>query len=95
MAVSLTSRYQRNDVGLIVDRHGALQRAILRRAPQAQTLRVSDHLWQAGDRVDLLGARYYGSETSWWMIAEANRAAVLDWTSPAPGTALVVPRGVA
>lgn len=94
MAISRTSRYLRNEVALVKDRHGRLQQTVLRRVPEDQKLRVSDYLWRAGERVDTVAATYYGSESSWWMYAEANPN-MLDWTNPDPGFSLMVPRGLA
>jgi hypothetical protein len=94
MAISRVSRYQRNTTSLVVDRHGNRQLAIMRRAPVSQTVRVMDTLWQAGDRVDLLANRYFGSAQEWWVIAETNPQ-VLDWTAPAQSTPVMVPRAVA
>ncbi|MBD0734068.1 tail protein X [Streptomyces sp. CBMA29] len=91
MLISRTSRYQRNVTALVQDRNGATQQYIVHRVPTAMTLQVNDYLWQQGDRVDSLAADYYGSESSWWMIAEANPH-VLDWADVAPGTHIRIPR---
>ncbi|MEV6309995.1 hypothetical protein AB0M10_15520 [Streptomyces sp. NPDC051840] len=94
MAISRTSRYQRNATALVPDRNGQLQLAVMRRAPAGQSLRVSDYRWRADERVDTVAADYYESESSWWMYAEANPR-VLDWTQPPAGLQILVPRGVA
>ncbi|MFH9731881.1 hypothetical protein [Streptomyces sp. NPDC017260] len=94
MAISLTSRYQRNGTALVKDRNGTLQLMVLRRPPQAQSLRVSDYRWQGSERVDTVSARYYQSESAWWMYAEANPS-VLDWTQVPAGQQIMVPRGLA
>lgn len=94
MAIDITSRYQRNTTALVPDRHGNLQLAIVHRRPSAQTLRVTDYRWREEERVDDVASRYYGSESSWWMIAEANPG-ILDWTQVPTGQQILVPRGVA
>ncbi|MGW1261182.1 hypothetical protein ACWD7Y_04375 [Streptomyces drozdowiczii] len=94
MSISRTSRYQRNATALVPDRSGRLQLALMPRRPTNQSLRVSDYRWRAGERVDSVSTAYYGSETSWWMYAEANPQ-VLDWTQPQAGLQIMVPRGVA
>jgi phage tail protein X len=94
MAISRTSRYQRNATALVADRKGQLQLAVMQRSPTDQSLRVSDYRWRSGERVDSVASEYYGSETSWWMYAEANPQ-VLDWTNPPAGLQIMVPRGVA
>lgn len=94
MTISRTSRYQRNATALVRDRHGQAQVAVMRRRPVEQLLRVSDYRWRGGERVDDVAARYYSSESSWWMFAEANPK-VLDWTDPPAGIQIMVPRGVA
>jgi phage tail protein X len=91
MLISRTSRYQRNITAVVDDRNGAPQRYIVHRQPVAMTLQVNDYLWRQGDRVDSLAASFYGSESSWWMIAEANPS-VLDWVSVPAGTRIRVPR---
>lgn len=94
MAIDITSRYQRNETALVPDRNGNLQLAIMHRRPTAQTLRVTDYRWRTDERVDAVASRYYGSESSWWMFAEANPN-VLDWTQVQAGQQVLVPRGVA
>lgn len=94
MAISLTSRYQRNSTALVQDRNGNLQLSVLRRAPAAQSLRVSDYRWRDSERVDTVSTRYYQSESAWWMYAEANPE-VLDWTQVAAGQQIRVPRALA
>ncbi|MEU1816085.1 hypothetical protein ABZ543_12940 [Streptomyces roseifaciens] len=92
--IDRTSRYQRNDVALVKDRAGRLQQTILRRPPVDQNLRISDYLWREHERVDTVAARSYGSESSWWMFAEANPR-ILDWTLVDPGIQVMVPSGLA
>jgi hypothetical protein len=91
MLISRTSRYQRNFTALVADHAGNPQEYIVHRQPVAMTLQVNDYLWTQDDRVDSVAADFYGSETSWWMIAEANPQ-VLDWTEVAVGTRIRVPR---
>ncbi|MFE6745947.1 hypothetical protein ACFVGM_08860 [Kitasatospora purpeofusca] len=94
MAVSQSSRYQRHRTAIVVDRAGRRQVAIMRRVPTAQRVRVLDALWQESDRVDTLAGRYVGSPLRWWAVAELNPG-VLDWTRPAPGSPVMIPRGLA
>lgn len=91
MLIDRTSRYQRNLLDLVADRNGNPQQYIVHRTPVAMTLQINDYLWRQYDRVDSVAAGYYGSESSWWMIAEANPQ-VLDWTSVVPGTRVRIPR---
>ncbi|MFI7083871.1 hypothetical protein ACIBUR_09720 [Streptomyces anulatus] len=94
MSISLTSRYQRHATALVKDRHGRLQLAIMHRGPESRSLRVSDFRWRGDERVDDVSTRYYGSESSWWMVAEANPQ-ILDWTQVPAGMQIMVPRGLA
>ncbi|MFE2539055.1 hypothetical protein [Actinacidiphila glaucinigra] len=94
MAIARTSRYQRNATALVAGRDGQLRLAVMHRRPVDQSLRVSDYRWRDSERVDDVSTRYYGSESSWWMYAEANPG-VLDWTQVAAGQQVMVPRGVA
>lgn len=94
MAISRTSRYQTNQTALFAGRDGSAQLAIVHQTPSAVSLRVRDTLWTGRSRVDLLGAAHYRAEDAWWVLARANPS-VLDWTAPAAGTAVMVPRGLA
>jgi phage tail protein X len=89
-SVALTSRYQRNIIGIVLSSTGIPRQAILHRYPQPMVLRVREHLWTAYDRLDILAARYYGNEVSWWMIAEANPR-ILDWTTIPVGSIIRIP----
>lgn len=91
MLISLTSRYQRNTTALVDDRDGNSQLYIVHRPPVGMVVQVNDYLWRQSDRVDKLAADYYGSESSWWMFAEANPH-VLDWSAVPAGTRVRVPR---
>jgi phage tail protein X len=91
MLISRTSRYQRNSTALVNDRNGNPQLYIVHRQPVAMALQVSDYLWRQADRVDSIAGDYYGSESSWWMFAEANPH-VLDWSEVTAGTRVRVPR---
>lgn len=92
MAVSRTSRYQTNQTSLFTDRSGAAQLGIVHQAPAAQRVLVRDTLWAQHARVDAVAAAHYRAEDAWWLFARANPA-TLDWTEPAPGTAVMVPYG--
>jgi hypothetical protein len=94
MAISRTSRYQTNQTALFTDRNGQAQLAIVHQAPVARTLVVRDALWKDSTRVDSVAAAYYRAEDAWWVFAQANPQ-TLDWTSPAAGTAVMIPSGVA
>lgn len=91
MLISRTSRYQRNLTALVNDRAGNPQQFIVRRAPVTLTIQVNDYLWRQSDRADSIAAGYYGSESSWWMYAEANPQ-ILDWSDVPPGSQVRVPR---
>lgn len=49
------------------------------------------HRVAAGDRLDLLAARYFGSPFEYWRIADANPGLVPEELLE-PGTTLVIPR---
>lgn len=48
-----------------------------------------EHRVIAGERLDVLAARYYGDDEMWWIIALANR--ISDPFSVVPGRILRVP----
>jgi nucleoid-associated protein YgaU len=43
-----------------------------------------------GDRIDLLARLFYGDDTRWWVIADANPD-ILDWTTLPTGLVLRIP----
>lgn len=45
---------------------------------------------RAGDRLDLLAKEYYGDETLWWWIAQANNIGKGTWHVE-PGTIIRIP----
>jgi hypothetical protein len=94
MSVSRTSRYQTWQQALFTDRNGNPQLALVHHAPAAARLTVRDYLWRVHDRVDSVAAKFYLAEDSWWLFAQANPN-TLDWTQPTPGTAVIIPHGVA
>lgn len=90
--ISAASRYANNSVENITGTDGVTRRTIMPRTVLSRTAVVTDYTWRAGDRVDLLAARFYGDETLWWVLADANPQ-ILDWTSVVEGTIVRIPVG--
>jgi nucleoid-associated protein YgaU len=57
----------------------------------ARTERALEHRVVAGDRLDLLAARYFGDPLQFWRIADANSSSSPDELLE-PGRVLVIPR---
>jgi nucleoid-associated protein YgaU len=57
----------------------------------ARAERALEHRVVAGDRLDLLAARYFGDPLQFWRIADANPASSPDELLE-PGRVLVIPR---
>jgi nucleoid-associated protein YgaU len=57
----------------------------------ARTEPALEHRVVAGDRLDLLAARYFGDPLQFWRIADANPAASPDELLE-PGRTLIIPR---
>lgn len=88
---SLLSRYRGCD---IVADDGARRLSFRGSPPAADPERCVHHTLVSGETLDLLAARYYGSEALWWVLADANSGRFPDdWR---PGDTLLVPplRGV-
>lgn len=48
------------------------------------------HVFQRGDRLDLLAYRYYGDAQLWWVIMDANPRYMTPWDIPI-GANLTIP----
>lgn len=48
------------------------------------------HIFQKGDRIDLLSYRYYGDAQLWWVIMDANPKYMTPWDIPI-GANLYIP----
>lgn len=57
----------------------------------ARTEPALQHRVVAGDRLDLLAARYFGDPLQYWRIADANPAPTPDELLE-PGRVLIIPR---
>ena len=90
MTVTATSRYWGNKVAPITDASGVTRLTILPASAVDTTYTVSFYAWKAGDRMDLLGYRFYGDEKAWWLIADANPE-ISNWFTVAPGTIIRIP----
>lgn len=86
MAFASTSRYF--GLPVVTDEHG--QSVVQRPVPPLQAPAGSlTHTLVLGETLETLAKRYYGLETLWWRIADANPARHPDdWQ---PGDVLVVP----
>ena len=92
MPVGPTSRYRLLPVGFEPDaagddapRHPGAARA----AAADPTATPYFHTVVAGETIELLAFRYFGSSAAWWLIADANPTAFpIDLT---PGTVLAIP----
>jgi|SRR5690554_509107 len=48
------------------------------------------HVFQRGDRIDLLAYKYYGDAQKWWVIMDANTRYMTPWDIPV-GANLIIP----
>lgn len=55
-------------------------------------VKTVDHIYQAGDRLEIIAHKYYGDEEYWWVIALANR--IIDPFAIPVGTTLHIPTEV-
>jgi nucleoid-associated protein YgaU len=91
MPVGAASRYRLLPVALEPDAAGVAHPAIPARRlpPEDTTATTYFHTVVAGETIEALAFRYFGSSAAWWLIADANPAAFpLDL---APGTVLAIP----
>lgn len=90
MPVFPMSRYVKAAVVRVADSTGSYHPTIFPAGPQPHRFNYTEYLVMDGDRIDTLAARFLGSETSWWQIADANPE-ILKWVDIPMGTVLRMP----
>lgn len=90
MTISLRSRYNRDAVVRVAGRDGILRPTIVMAQPAEMSFNYTTYAWQDSDRVDALAQYFYGDETAWWLIADANPE-ILVWDEVPLGSLLRIP----
>lgn len=90
--ISSRSRYAGVATAKILSPWGDLRVTIVPGAARDWAFNYTYYQTKNGDRVDSLGRFFYGDDTKWWLIADANPQ-ILDWTFIPPGTILRIPSG--
>lgn len=49
------------------------------------------HIYQLGDRIDLLAHKYYGEAQLWWVIMDANPKYMTPWDIKVGDTLYILP----
>jgi hypothetical protein len=91
MPLNPGSRYQGLETYEAADANGRPQATVAIRpaAPPTSSSDVYSHVLVAGESLEYLAWRYYGSSTSWWRLADTGPAVFpLDIT---PGAVVAVP----
>jgi hypothetical protein len=88
--ISTRSRYTRDHVVRLEGRGGLMRNTIFPRAPKPLVFSYTPYQWVSGDRVDGLAKFYFGDETMWWIVADANPE-IMVWDEVSPGTIIRIP----
>ncbi len=74
--ISPTSRYKDTDIATLQSPDGRLCRYLRRRfvPSPAGTIVLAVHTVTAGDRLDIITARYLGDPEQFWRVCDANSA---------------------
>lgn len=91
MAIFIGSRYETATVDNLLAADGTERLTVFRGDSPYNTDRFSLYLVGVGDRIDRLAYRFYGDESLWWVIADANDGLLSDPLTP--GTLLRIPDG--
>ena len=92
MAILRSSRYNDSYIYyLSVVEDGNINPVVSYDFGELGTLKWSDYVWRAGDRLDNISQDNYRSPYSWWVIAEANPE-IEDVLNISPGTVIRIPR---
>lgn len=86
------SRYEYATVGFVKDAMSYDEYPVLFYTfDKLGTLTYTEHIWNDGDRLDILASSSYQSAVSWWMIMEHNPE-ITDPLNIPSGTVLRIPR---
>jgi len=89
--ISQRSRYSRSTVSKLPTRTAGLAaRAIVTKPPAAKEFNYTYYRIRDTDRLDGLARYFFGDETAWWIIANANPE-ILMWDEIAAGTVIRIP----
>lgn len=89
--ISQRSRYVNSTVAKRPTRvPGKAARAIITRAPGVKAFNFTYYRIRDIDRIDGLARYFFGDETAWWIIANANPE-ILMWDEIEPGTIIRIP----
>ena len=91
MAVLRGSRYANAYVGIVNNTGGKAQPVLFRGPKKVSRTTTRTYQVVAGDRLDKLSFSFYGTETLWWVIADANIFLQADPLTP--GMVLRIPNG--
>lgn len=93
MAIYLGSRYENSVVDFITsDPVRGPGPVCFYSFENLDRLSYIEYLWEDGDRVDQIAARFLSYPDKWWIIAEMNPQ-VNDFTQVPVGTRIRIPRG--
>ena len=91
MSVFEGSRYEDADTELVVGTDGKPREVLKFLPPLSFTFDYINYTVRQGDRIDVLGQRFYGDPELWWAIAQVNPQWTF-WDVLPAGLVLRVPR---
>lgn len=87
--ILLGSRYENADIDYILDPRTSETRPTVFRPYLAEATSYV-HVWNSGDRLDIIANQKYGDPGSWWRIMDANPS-IIDPSQLRPGMVLRIP----
>jgi phage tail protein X len=89
--ISQRSRYVNSTVAKLPTRDGtSAVRAVIAKTPGVKVFNFTYYRVRDIDRIDGLARYFFGDETAWWIIANANPE-ILAWDEIEDGTIIRIP----
>lgn len=91
--IYLNSRYANGNLGTGIDpRDGTNHKLVFRRFPTYKSRAAyTIYTWMEGDRIDIVGSKYFADPSQYWRILDANPD-ILDVMALTPGQQIRIPR---
>jgi hypothetical protein len=87
--ISSNSRYAQSSI-ITENVKGKDVQYITPSSPSAFTFKYNYYVVNGSDRIDNIGAAFFGDPTQWYLIGDANPQ-IMSWFSITPGTIIRIP----
>lgn len=88
--ISSRSRYKGTATARVAVSPTDIRVTIVPSSAAAWQFNYTYYMVKQGDRIDTIARFFYGDDTKWWLIADANPE-ILDWMTLTPATVLRIP----